>query len=81
MHIAYPMDIIHALSKTCKISSHIPPQTQNTPNVPNTSSPTHDLAFPSKVESFLAKLEGELDMLERLDEGNPAKVEYENIDD
>ena len=44
-------------------------------------SSTHHLAFPFKVESFLAKLEGELDMLERLDEGNPAKVEYENIDD
>ena len=58
-----------------------PPQTQNTPNVLNTSAPIYDLSFPSKVESFLAKMDGELDILERLDEGNPAKVEYENIDD
>ena len=29
----------------------------------------------------MAKMDGELDILERLDEGNPAKVEYENIDD
>ena len=35
-----------------------------------------------KVENFLTKLEGELEILERLEEGNPTKVEDdENKDD
>ena len=35
-----------------------------------------------KVENFLTKLEGELEILERLEEGNPTKVEDDkNKDD